>query len=49
MTVVLVVDDEPAIRRSVSAGLAGRGYEVRTAVDRRGGGRRRSPRTRPTS
>ena len=31
MTVVLVVDDEPAIRRSVSAGLTARGYEVRVA------------------
>ena len=31
MTVVLVVDDEPAIRRSVSAGLSARDYEVRTA------------------
>jgi len=31
MTVVLVVDDEPAIRRSVSAGLSARAYEVRTA------------------
>ena len=31
MTAVLVVDDEPAIRRSVSAGLTARGYEVRTA------------------
>jgi len=31
MTVVLVVDDEPAIRRSVSAGLKARGYEVREA------------------
>ncbi len=29
---VLVVDDEPAIRRTVSAGLAARGYEVRTAA-----------------
>ena len=29
MTVVLVVDDEPAIRRSVSAGLKARDYEVR--------------------
>ena len=29
MTVVLVVDDEPAIRRSVSAGLRARDYEVR--------------------
>jgi two-component system KDP operon response regulator KdpE len=31
MTVVLVVDDEPAIRRSVSAGLKARDYEVREA------------------
>jgi two-component system KDP operon response regulator KdpE len=31
MTVVLVVDDERAIRRSVSAGLKARGYEVREA------------------
>jgi two-component system, OmpR family, KDP operon response regulator KdpE len=31
MTVVLVVDDEPAIRRSVSAGLKARGYDVREA------------------
>ena len=31
MTVVLVVDDEPAIRRSVSAGLSARDYEVHTA------------------
>ncbi len=31
MTTVLVVDDEPAIRRTVSAGLAARGYVVRTA------------------
>jgi two-component system KDP operon response regulator KdpE len=32
VTVVLVVDDEPAIRRSVSAGLTARAYEVRTAA-----------------
>ena len=31
MTVVLVVDDEPAIRRSVRAGLTARAYEVREA------------------
>ena len=31
MTVVLVVDDEPAIRRTVSAGLRARDYEVREA------------------
>ena len=31
MTVVLVVDDEPAIRRTVAAGLKARGYEVREA------------------
>ena len=31
MTVVLVVDDEPAIRRTVSAGLKARDYEVREA------------------
>ena len=31
MTVVLIVDDEPAIRRTVRAGLAARGYEVREA------------------
>ncbi len=31
MTTVLVVDDEPAIRRTVSAGLTARGYAVRTA------------------
>ena len=31
MTVVLVVDDEPAIRRTVAAGLAARDYEVRQA------------------
>jgi two-component system KDP operon response regulator KdpE len=31
VTVVLVVDDEPAIRRSVTAGLTARDYEVRTA------------------
>jgi two-component system KDP operon response regulator KdpE len=29
--VVLVVDDEPAIRRTLTAGLQARGYEVRTA------------------
>ena len=32
MTTVLVVDDEPAIRRTVSAGLRARGYDVRTAT-----------------
>lgn len=31
MTTVLVVDDEPAIRRTVSAGLSARGYAVRVA------------------
>ncbi len=31
MTVVLIVDDEPAIRRSVRAGLTARAYEVREA------------------
>jgi two-component system KDP operon response regulator KdpE len=31
MTVVLVIDDEPAIRRTLTAGLQARGYEVRTA------------------
>jgi two-component system, OmpR family, KDP operon response regulator KdpE len=31
VTVVLVVDDEPAIRRTVSAGLKARDYEVREA------------------
>jgi two-component system KDP operon response regulator KdpE len=31
MTSVLVVDDEPAIRRSVSAGLEARDYDVRLA------------------
>ena len=31
MTVVLVVDDEPAIRRTVAAGLKARDYEVREA------------------
>lgn len=31
MTVVLVVDDEPAIRRTVAAGLRARDYEVRSA------------------
>jgi two-component system KDP operon response regulator KdpE len=31
MTVVLIVDDEPAIRRTVSAGLKARDYEVREA------------------
>ena len=31
MTVVLVVDDEPAIRRTVAAGLRARDYEVREA------------------
>jgi len=30
---VLVVDDEPAIRRTVSAGLTARDYEVRLAVN----------------
>ena len=29
MTTVLVIDDEPAIRRTLTAGLAARGYEVR--------------------
>ena len=33
MTVILVVDDEPAIRRTVRAGLSARGYEVREAGD----------------
>ena len=33
MTVVLVVDDEPAIRRTVSAGLVARDYEVRLAAN----------------
>lgn len=32
MTTVLVVDDEPAIQRTLSAGLRARGYEVRTAA-----------------
>ena len=32
MTTVLVVDDEPAIRRSVSAGLTARGYDVRSVA-----------------
>ena len=36
MTVVLVVDDEPAILRALRAGLEARGYQVRTAVDRPG-------------
>jgi two-component system KDP operon response regulator KdpE len=31
VTAILVVDDEPAIRRTVRAGLAARGYEVREA------------------
>jgi len=31
MTAVLVVDDEPAIRRTLTAGLKAREYEVRTA------------------
>jgi two-component system KDP operon response regulator KdpE len=31
VTVILLVDDEPAIRRSVSAGLAARDYDVRLA------------------
>jgi len=31
VTTVLVVDDEPAIRRTVSAGLSARGYAVRVA------------------
>jgi two-component system KDP operon response regulator KdpE len=31
VTVVLIVDDEPAIRRSVRAGLTARAYEVREA------------------
>lgn len=31
MTAVLVVDDEPAIRRTLAAGLKAREYEVRTA------------------
>jgi two-component system KDP operon response regulator KdpE len=30
VSVVLVVDDEPAIRRTLTAGLQARGYEVRT-------------------
>ena len=29
MTTVLVIDDEPAIRRTLTAGLQARGYEVR--------------------
>jgi two-component system KDP operon response regulator KdpE len=33
VTSVLVVDDEPSIRRTLSAGLTARGYEVRTASD----------------
>ena len=32
MTVVLVVDDEPAIRRAVDAGLQARGYQVLLAA-----------------
>jgi two-component system KDP operon response regulator KdpE len=32
MTLVLVVDDEPAILRAVKAGLAARGYDVLTAT-----------------
>ena len=32
MTAVLVIDDESAIRRTLTAGLQARGYEVRTAV-----------------
>ena len=30
---ILVVDDEPEIRRAVQAGLTAQGYEVRTAAD----------------
>ncbi len=30
MTTVLVIDDEPAIRRTLTAGLQARGYEVRS-------------------
>jgi two-component system KDP operon response regulator KdpE len=36
VTVVLVVDDEPAIRRTVAAGLKARDYEVREAEDGEG-------------
>jgi two-component system KDP operon response regulator KdpE len=32
MSAVLVVDDEPAIRRTLTAGLEARGYEVRSAA-----------------
>jgi len=32
VTAVLVIDDESAIRRTLTAGLEARGYEVRTAV-----------------
>ena len=35
MTTILVVDDEPAILRTVKAGLIARGYEVETAASGR--------------
>ena len=49
MSSVLIVDDEPNIRRMVGALLASEGYEVRDAADGQTGRRARGGERRRTS
>ena len=49
VTRVLVVDDEPGLRRALAINLRARGYEVDVAADGDGRARRRGAPARPTS